>query len=586
MSILHRAKSRICLILTIVSLACTSVELENLEPVLAITHVDVLPMTGEGMLQDQNVIVQGGRIVALGPADATPVAASAQRIDGTGKFLIPGLADMHVHVDHPSELHIYPAYGVTTVLNLRGLPKHLDWRDDIAEGTSLRPTLLTSGDYVDGHPPYMQPMMSFANPEDAATSVAEQRTAGYDFIKVYSRLSAEQFAAIGRAAREAGIAVVGHGSGNYSLQEAIAWQANISHGEELIRWYWDPERPEESLDEIVETLKSGKTSVTANLNFSRSLIRQHQDLESLLELPEARYLHPAILQPFRRKNNRYARRDEDWLGRVRRGFVLQKRLIKRLADEGVMVLAGTDASTAGVYPGYSLSEELQEVVSAGLTPMQALRTATRNPGDFVARTRPGAGMGFGRVAEGFRADLVLLDRNPLEDIGNVSAISGIVLRGRWFSSQELQSELARLDASFEDLRTPIKQLEQMIFDGRIEEARAVFDATREARPGAILFSQYVPFFVGYGFLYGEGGFNPDPRRLEVALGLYRMYAETYPEFHSAHYLLAKAQQANGHREAAIASAKEALRIHPYYPDAKALLQELDSSNSPSRPTME
>ena len=565
---------------------------ESEDRMLAIVGVGVLAMVpgaggetslDETILLNQTVVVRGDRIEAVGPSDEIEVPELAEIVDGKGRFLIPGLADMHVHVDHPSELGIYPAYGVTTVLNLRGLAKHLAWRDEIAGGASLRPTLLTTADYVDGYPPYMQPMMSFDSPEEAAAAVAEQKAAGYDYVKVYSRLSAEQFTAISEAARKAGIAVVGHGSANYSLQELVAGQANVAHGEELIRWYWDPDRPEESLDEIVDTLVEGETAVTANLNFSRSLIRQKEDLEALLGQPEGRFLHPAIFQPFRRENNRYARRDDAWLGRVRTGQELQKRLIKKLVDSGVAVLAGTDASTAGVYPGYSLVEELQEMVSAGLTPWQALRTATRNPGDFVARTRPGAGSRFGRIESGYRADLVLLDKNPLDDIGNVAAVAGIVLRGTWYPRQELRSSLERLAGSFGDLNRAVLELELHLFAGRIEDARRVFDATREKNPGAVLFSQYVPFFVGYGFLYGDDGYNPDSRRLEVALGLYRMYAETYPEFHSAHYMLARAYQANGDPQAAIASVQEALRIHPAYPDARLLLEELQKESTDMEP---
>ena len=208
-----------------------------------------------------------------------------------------------------------------------------------------------------------------------------------------------------------GIAVVGHGSRNYSLEQLVQYQANIAHGEELIRWYWDPERPEASMDEIVETLKASDSTVTANLNFSRSLIRQKEDLDSLLAQPEARSLHPAIFQPFRRESNRYAARDDAWLGRVKRGFETQKTLIRRLVEAGVAVLAGTDASTAGVYPGYALAEELQEMVSAGLSPLEALRTATRvrngqGPADFVQD----AVDAFPTVAGDPQVDNVVTDR--------------------------------------------------------------------------------------------------------------------------------------------------------------------------------
>ncbi|MEM8933258.1 MAG: amidohydrolase family protein [Acidobacteriota bacterium] len=548
------------------------------DDLLVIEGVTILPMTdGVDRWHDHSVLVAGQRIAEIGPTAQLRPPASAHVVDGRGRFLIPGLADMHVHVDHPSELELYPAHGVTTVFNLRGLDKHLAWRDDESDEAAFHPTLLTTGDYMDGHPPFMRPMMSFASADEAAAAVVEQQRAGFDAIKVYSRLSAEQIAAVGRAARAAGLPVVGHGSGNYPLDELVRWQSNIAHGEEVIRWYWDPERPDESLREIVEILREADTTVTANLNFSRSLIRQHQALETLLARPEAQTLHPAIFQPFRRANNRYARRDEAWLGRVRRGFEVQKQLIRQLTEAGVVVLAGTDASTAGVYPGVSLSEELIEMVGAGLTPHQALRTATRHPGDFVARHLPAsAELPFGRVQVGYRADLVLLSRDPTIDIGHVTAVDGVVLRGRWVDRLQWRQRLDRLAESFEPIRSVVRELEQHIVQGRIEDARALFDATRDQHPDAVLFSQYVPFFVGYGFLYGEDGFHPDRRRLEVALGIYQMYAETYPEFHSAHLMLAEAHRALGESEAALAAAQWALSLHPRHPEAREMIDALDS----------
>lgn len=565
------------ILLTIVLAACSRET--SVEPGLAITGVHVIPMgegAGEPVLPDRTVLIRGDRIVAVGPAGRTPIPEGARRIDGTGRFLIPGLADMHVHVDHPSELGLYPAYGVTTVLNMRGLAKHLDWRDEIARGERFGPTLLTAGDYMDGYPPMMQPMMAFDSAEEAAAAVRRQQAAGYDFIKVYTRLEEDQFSAIAEAAAAAGIAVVGHASGNYPLETLVDGQVNVAHGEDLIRWYWERDRSEASMDEIVATLSGSGTTVTANLNFSRSLIRQKEDLEGLLEQDEARYLHPAIFQPFRRINNRYARRDDAWLGRVRDQQELKKTLMGKLAEAGVPLLAGTDASTAGVFPGRGLYEELEELVDAGLTAFQALAAATREPGRFVERHRPG-GAPFGQVAEGYRADLVLLEADPLKDIRNVAAVSGVVLRGRFLDADELKDGLEQQAEAHRPLAQAVEALEQHVYAGRIEEARALFDEVRAEDPDAILFSQYVPFFVGYGFLYGEDGFNPDPRRREVALGLYRMYAETYPEFHSAHYQLGLAWQANDNAAEAIASFERALELHPAYPDARRKLDELQAA---------
>ena len=151
-----------------------------------------------------------------------------------------------------------------------------------------------------------------------------------------------------------------------------------------------------------------------------------------------------------------------------------------------------------------------------------------------------------------------------------------MLDGRWFEKSRLDAMLAELERDYLELSEEVIALEQALFSGNVESAREIFDRVREDRPGEFLFSQYVPFFVGYGFLYGEDGFSTDPERLATALGLYEMYAETYSDYHSAHYMLALARRANGDLDGARASLTKALAIHPEYVKAREQLAELDS----------
>ncbi|NNE46581.1 MAG: amidohydrolase family protein [Rhodothermales bacterium] len=537
----------------------------------------IVDAANERIVADQTIAIDDGRIIEIGTSEDVR-ARGLIELDATGKYVIPGLVDAHVHVDHPDELNIYPAFGVTSIFVLRGLPQHLAWRAEIEDGLRFGPHLFTTGDYMDGYPPYMQPLMSFDDIEAAQASVREQHEAGYDFVKVYTRLSTEQRAAIIEEAHQIGQCVVGHAGPDTALDDLIELgQDNVAHGQDLIRWYFDSADDPKGVDRIVSALAGSNTTVTPNLSWTTGLIAQGSDLERLLERPVARALHPAILQPFRPANNRYLRNADTWVPEVRARLEKEHEIARRLHSEGVTLLAGTDASTSGVFPGDAMHEELEQLVAAGLSPGEALVIATVNPADFLVRCVD-AEIRTGRVAVDHRADLVLLDRNPLEDIRNSREISGVVLAGRWHSRESLEARLDSLDRAYVELREEVINLEKDLFSGRTDDAREIFDRARKRWSGEILFSQYTPFFVGYGFLYGDNGFNSDPDKLRSALELYRMYTETYPQFHSAHYQLGLAQKANGLTDEARRSFEKALEIHAYYPDAKRQLAELLESS--------
>ncbi len=534
------------------------------------TVVDVV--TGE-TAESQDVWIRGERIDHIGGSGERRVPAGVEIVDVAGRYLIPGLVDAHVHLDHVDELPLYLARGVTTVFNLRGVPHHLEWRDAVARGDRVGPTIYTCGDYLDGNPPYMEPMLSLDSPEDAAAAVRAQHAAGYDMVKVYTQLSLEQLQAIGQAARELGMPVVGHGSGNYSLDEMIgAGQVNLAHGNDLVRW-WGNEEEDRGVPAIVETLRGKPLTITANLAWDQGLLRQAENLERLVADPIARALPAAILQPFRRANNRYVRRGTDWAPDVRDRLEANKLMMRQLHEAGVTLLAGSDASTAGVLPGDSLLAEVVLLAEAGLSPLDALRAATLAPGDFVAERIDTREL-FGRIAEGYRADILVLKGNPLERITDIADQAGVVGRGRWFDRDALDARLAELTATSERVTPQVIAIEDGIKSGDLEAARAAFDRLRAEDPQEIPFSQYTPFFIGYAYLYGDDGYSSDPQRLDAALTLYEMYAETYPDYHSAHYMLALARDANGDDEGAIAALRRALEIHPAYPNAREKLAAL------------
>lgn len=561
------------LVVITVAIGCAS-DREEAQYDLVLLGGNVLDVESGEMLRNRDIWIVGDRIESVTPGGDKNVPQGTEAIDVRNHYVVPGLVDAHAHLDHIDELELYTALGVTTVFNMRGLPRHLAWRDAIARDELDGPTIYTAGDYMDGYPPYMQPMMSFDNPEEAAISVREQRDAGYDMIKVYVRLTLEQLEAITAAAEEVGLPVVGHCSGNYSLEELVAaGQLNVAHSQDLLRWYVDEDYDPAQLAQVVETLAGSSTTVTANLSWTAGLIRQAEDLEGLVAEPVAQSLPPAILQPFRRANNRYVRRGIDWLPDVKARLEVQNGLIRDLHGAGVPLLAGSDASTSGVLPGSSLILEIELLVDAGLSPLDALRAATLAPGRFVD-TYIDPDARFGDIGEGYRADLLVLAADPLEDISRLGEAAGVVVRGRWLDREDIDARLASLEQTSRDLTPRVIEIEDAIKSGDLAAARRAFDAARALQPGAILFSQYLPFFIGYGYLYGEEGYSTDPENLAAALTLYEMYAETYPSFHSAHYMLALAHEANGDIDGAMESLEASLAIHPYSPDARQKIAEL------------
>lgn len=434
-------------------------------PVIAIVDVAVIPMDTERILRRQTVIVRDGLIVELGPVATVQVPATAQRIDGRGMYLMPGLTDAHVHLRDPSELLSYLAHGVTTVVHLSGsmgnVPNVMELRERVLRGDVLGPTIYTSGRILDGDPPIFPGVSTVVRTSGAAAAIVEaQVAAGADLIKVYNNLRIHHLEAVAREADEHGVAVWGHvpriDGRATALQRALAAGLDvIAHGEEVFFTilYRDVESQldrglvptvnEDLLDEAVRLIKEHGAAVIPNLSFVAMTRAQLNDVEQLWTNPEAQFLHPTV-QAMWRQQNPTTRADLKRFDLRERGKqTIVRKLTRTLNEAGVPLLLGTDASAPGMFPGASARVELSELVLAGLTPFEALATGTRTPGRFlhghVDRSPP-----FGTVTEGSRADLLLLDANPLTDISSVERITGIVVRGKWYERSQIDSMRAAM----------------------------------------------------------------------------------------------------------------------------------------------
>lgn len=422
--------------------------------VIAFKHVNVIAMDRESVAFNQTVIIRDGRVESVAPAKSATIPANATVIESRGKYLMPGLTDFHVHVRAESELLSYLAYGVTTVVNLRGSELHLAMRERIRRGELLGPTIYTSGPLVDGDPPIWRNSRMLVDPQLAAGAVEEHLRAGYNLIKIYNNLSPDALTALTAAAKARGIAVVGHVPRNpdrsTALQRALkAGVAMIAHSEEYFFTHFagasdaamkkssPPEPDTKLIPEVARTTQQAAVYVTPNLSFPMMTLRQLRNLQTVYSDPEFRFLDSSVQRLWENSNPTRRPDLEPFLARERVKYRFLRRLTRGFRDAGVLLLLGTDASAPGMFPGKSAHQELQELVSAGLTPYQAFAAATRNAGEFVAAHVAGAEK-FGTVSPGARADLILLQKNPLQNVAVVEKLEGVMVRGRWLPIAQIR----------------------------------------------------------------------------------------------------------------------------------------------------
>jgi imidazolonepropionase-like amidohydrolase len=434
---------------------------------MAFVDVTVVPMDSERTLESQTVIVRDGRIAEIGPASKIAVPPGAKRIDGRGKYLMPGLADMHTHLNSEAEMTLFVANGVTTVRNMAGAPYHLVWRERIAKGEILSPTIYTAGPIIDGYPPDKTFMVSVKTEQEAEQAVVEQKKRGYDFIKVYHRLTGQAYDAVLASAKRHQMPVAGHLTDSVELQEAFKTaQSSIEHLDGYTKALQAKDSPYRMADltefslwlRSIDYVDEGKIPALAAATRDAgvwncpTLVAYYQwgltadEMREVLKRPEIKYLQPrwvASLSPDS-QTELTDPADKFLSGKqaeqMKRRVAIHKKLTKALADAGVGILLGTDMY---IVPGFWAIEELRMLVEAGLTSYQAIKAGTRDAAEYLKASDQ-----FGTVTVGKRADLILVDANPLEDVANVARRDGVMIRGQWLPENRLRQMLDDLAASY------------------------------------------------------------------------------------------------------------------------------------------
>ncbi|MDH3839955.1 MAG: amidohydrolase family protein [Chromatiales bacterium] len=425
---------------------------------VAITGARVITMRSAEILPDHTVVVIDGAIASVGPDSGVRIPDGAITIDGGGRYLIPGLAEMHAHVPDPVAngeyldrvLQLYVANGITLIRGMLGRPEHLDLRDQLAANTRIGPRLITSGPSLNGR--------SVTSPEEGSRMVREQEAAGYDFLKLHPGLSLAAFNAIAAEAKRLGMPFAGHVSVDVGLERTLeAGQASIDH----LDGYMQALAPADELPVPAEwgffgfsiatlardasiTDWAARTASAGVWNVPTQALMVNwagpEASRQLLLRPEMRFVAPELRAEYARRKNQIVGAGKYSPELATHFLKVRSQLILALHKAGAGLLLGSDAPQVFNVPGFSVHQELELLVAAGLSPYEALLTGTANPAEFFGEAGES-----GIIAAGAGADFILLRGNPLESIGNTRSIDGVMLRGQWFDHAALESMLAALE---------------------------------------------------------------------------------------------------------------------------------------------
>lgn len=413
--------------------------------VTAFTNVTVIPMDRERTLREQTVIVRGDRIETVGATKTTKVPKGATVIDGRGRFLLPGLAEMHGHIPPPNApaalienvLFLYVANGITTVRGMLGAPGQLELREKAKAGTIVSPNLYLAGPSFNGN--------SVNSAADAERMVREQKAQGWDLLKVHPGLTRDEYDAMARTAKEVGIRFGGHVPADVGLMHAIEMgQETFDHIDGYIEYLDGGAGPLDSAkvaDIVRRTREANAWIVPTNILWETLL--GIASLDTLKSYSELRYMPAPTVNAWITAHENRLKSPQLNLPMGRQVAANRLALLGALHRGGVKILMGTDAPQQFSVPGFSLHRELRNIAASGMSPYEIIATGTRNVGEYFAKSDS-----FGIIAAGQRADLLLLNANPLDQLVNLEKRSGVMVRGRWLPEGEIQARLAQIAASY------------------------------------------------------------------------------------------------------------------------------------------
>jgi len=420
----------------------------------AFTNVNVITMESDQVLLNQTVLIKKGRIFSIGNSNDISASGSATVVDGTGKYLMPGIAEMHAHIPGnrngteivEETLFLYLSNGITLIRGMLGQPYHLTLRKQVLNGDVLGPRIYTSGPSINGN--------TVKDVAEAQSKVRAQKAAGYDFLKMHPGLTLENFNAIVTTANEVGIPFAGHVSIDVGIRTALQSKyASIDHVDGYLEGLVpsslgvDPNSngffgldftdiaDEKLIPELVKATLENKVWIVP----TQVLMEQWagpQPAEELGNLPEMKYMSKRTVNSWINTKNGVLNNPNYSAEKGEKFNQIRRNIMKALHEAGVRFLLGSDAPQVFNVPGFSIQREMQSMARAGFSNYEILKSGTVNPAIFFGEEDE-----YGKIKKGLSADLILLDANPLEDIKNMQQQSGVMVRGEWLSAEFIQSKL-------------------------------------------------------------------------------------------------------------------------------------------------
>ena len=416
--------------------------------------VQVITMVNEEVLMDQEVWIRDGRIVHIGSVNEQDIPSRYTVIEGSGKYLVPGWAEMHAHIPIPNDgddrnvretLFLYLANGITTIRGMLGDPYHLNLKKQIKENSFPSPRVYTSSPSLNGN--------SVKTKEEAIEKVTRYQNEGYDFLKIHPGIQRDVFDILVKTANQVGITFSGHVPQDVGIRHAIASKyASIDHLDGYIEGL-APEKyrsegvffgvllhdklDEKKINELVSLTKKAEIAVVPTQTLMTRWLSPTSPAKMVNE-PEMQYISPALRFTWRQNKERLLNQLQYSDPGYHSFISIRKKLIKSFQDAGVRILLGSDAPQVFNVPGFSIHHEMQDMAEAGLTPFEILQSGTTNVATFFKSEN------YGTISKGSVADLVLLGGNPLEDIRNAKKIDGVMYRGHWLSKNDIQKRLNQI----------------------------------------------------------------------------------------------------------------------------------------------
>ncbi|TMM56891.1 amidohydrolase [Maribacter algarum] len=443
-------------ILTIILLCACNQAQEKASPTeTLISNTNIVDVRSGEILKNRDVAIDSGKIKSISESNANGKIFTTV-IDGSEKYLMPGLAEMHAHIPSPSTnserieevLFLYVANGITTIRGMLGHPAHLSLRATAKEGKIISPRIFTSSPSLNGN--------SVKTIEEATEKVTAYQKAGYDFLKIHPGIQRDVFNQVVKTANEVGIPFAGHVPVDVGIRHALESKyASIDHVDGFLEglvpesenvdptkngffgFAFTPLADTSKVDELVQMAKENEVWIVSTQSlFERWFAPISAD--ELLKQPEMKYMPGATLKNWKERKEASTDSETGFNAPQWQMFdSIRKLLIKALSKNGHGMLLGSDAPQLFNVPGFSIHHELNGMLGAGMAPLEIIQSGTINPAKYFDMEDT-----FGEIKEGLDADMVLLDSNPLENLNALKEISGVMLQGRWIPKEEIEEKLA------------------------------------------------------------------------------------------------------------------------------------------------